>query len=587
MKRDPPAITSLKCLPAAVVIPYADAFTTCAVLPAYALVQVRASLARLVEAWLRAVARGTGGSLSEQVERLVRTLGLPPRVVSVFDHVRIAGNLGAHPEQRTAGPPARAEARDALRDLHEILSLYAERVGGVSAADIPGWEEPPDVDWGEVCERAVLGDDARAMLAVGRRLANEARQRVEDVETRARVERATTWTLDLSGFHDALYWFDRARRRARTAEVAREALYERAHVILVDVAERDRLSEAVGNLRHAAQDGHADAQALLALLLLDPRSPLPAPRDLAEAREWAERAAAAEHPEALNALTAIYANGQGVEPDPARALGYARRASQAGYPLAHANLALLLLDQDPASRDEAEIRALIERAKADAVGDAYWAEYRLLAAKGSESAAAAAAALDAAVAARALPALVARAQRELGKEPIDWDIGPLVDWLLRALAGLGDGPLRAEARALLVRVRDESDRRMRNPSEKHSGPYGDDLFSLVIRAGANLDLRPGQDAWHNAAAVIRALQRACAPIREPATKADVELVLAAVPTFPLRWTRVGAELVRAGQARTEPVPAPARPRPPSRNGPCPCGSGRKYKGCHGKEPGGA
>ncbi len=592
MKFPPPPITLLPCVPAAAGAPYAEAYNNCAVLPGHALVHVRASLAALTDIWLRLLVRGTGGTLAEQNDRLVRLLGLTRSAGQVFHDVRYAGNLGAHPEQRTGGPPTRLEARDALRQLHGLLALFAERVGGVPRGEIPGFEEPPEVDWGDVCERAIFGHDTAAMVAVGRRLSEGARASREKIEGQARGPRDASAPADLSGFHDSLGWFERAQARAADPEVTRTAAYERARMLIVELPLEERLDEGVALLRWAAVAGHADAQALLALLLLDARSPLPAPRDLEEAREWAERAAHADHPEALNVLTAIYGNGEGVERDPVRALGYARRSSEAGYPLAHANLALLLLDQPRAARDDAEIRALIDRAKREEIGEAYWAEYRLLREEGALDSGVAEQALAVAAEAKVVPALVVRVEHALQAEPRAWDLVAAIDWLVDVLGRVEEGEVRDAARRRLVRVRDEGDRRMRSPAEQSSGPRGNDLFALVIRAGACLGIHPGDDPAACVAAVMRALGRVCSPLPtgQRATQEDVELVHAAIPTFPVRWADGRAVLVAPGGANKsvseadysgDPL-AHSAPRRPVRNALCSCGSGRKFKGCCGR-----
>jgi SEC-C motif len=75
------------------------------------------------------------------------------------------------------------------------------------------------------------------------------------------------------------------------------------------------------------------------------------------------------------------------------------------------------------------------------------------------------------------------------------------------------------------------------------------------------------------------------PHRRPETTTPVAAAL-----FEQAWRRYGEELVRrhqevraAVQRPPTPIPTPARPTAeaptPSRNGPCPCGSGRKYKRC--------
>ena len=150
--------------------------------------------------------------------------------------------------------------------------------------------------------------------------------------------------------------------------------------------------------------------------------------------------------------------------------------------------------------------------------------------------------------------------------------------------GLGVG-------SVLRRVRDEGDRRMRAPVGRETGPRGNDLFALVIHAGACLDRRPGEDPVVLADRVMRALGRVCSPmaVGRPATEEDVGLILDAVPNFPVNWTRGRAVLVdplsagEDGEGTGRHEPKPPNKVPQSRNALCACGSGKKYKACCGRE----
>jgi hypothetical protein len=600
MKLAPPPITTLPGIPQGVVASYVEAYGTCAILPGHALVQVRAALAALVEAWLRQLLRSTNGPLFDQIERLAASLGLTAPSTEEFHAVRRAGNLGAHPEHSLRGPPTRTEARDGLFALHRLVALFAERVGGMLPSAIPAFLEPPEVHWGDVCEKAIFERDGAAMLAVGRRLCVEAAGANEEAERTAKANKVPMWRVDSQGFLDALLWFEAAMSRAKNEDVARSAAYEQARLLFTELRQHEKSASAEELLRWAAQLDHADAQSMLALLILDPRSSLPEPRNLVEAREWAERAATAEHPEALNALTAIYGNGRGVERDPQRAIGYARRASQAGYPLAHANLALLLLDQPGETRDDAEILAAIDRAKQSDIGHGCWAEYRYLDEKGLAESTAATEALRFAAKEDVAPALLVSAQRAMRAEPPAWELGRISEWLIGVLGSVEAGEDRVEARKMLVRVRDEGSRRMRSPDPRANGKAVDDLFAAVLHAGACLDLQPGQHHLDKVVAVMSALGRVFSPrpTARPATRDDVELLLRAIPDYQVRWTGTRAELFGGAAAAAaamrgeapaprldQPEPPAARPVParrPSRNGPCPCGSGKKFKGCCGR-----
>jgi len=555
--------------------PYLEAHRSCAVTPGYALVQVRATLSRLVDAWLQRLAKGTGGSLNEKAARLVRLERLDRETAQEITRLRIAGNLAAHPEQRRGPPPTKDDARSAIFGIHSLIRLFLTKTSGMAEESLPAFEEPPEHDWGELCERAIFHHDQMAMLWLSQRLA---------AEGRSKLDRATLRLHGAKQLEDALTWFERVRAVTNDPETMAQVDFQRARILLIDLAIPGSQEDSLEILTNAAESGNSDAQALLAILILDMRSPLPRPRDLDAGRQWAELAAEAEHPEALNILTAIHANGDGVPVDREKALVYARRSSEAGYPLAHANLALLLLGADDSNTNLNEIRGLVAKALAAEVPDAHWAKHLLLLREGRGDSKAALEALDQAAALQVPPALIARCERYLERPPTEWDPEPVVDQLLTALTGLEAAPARARAQALLTRVRDEADRRVRTPGDTSPGPRGDPLFALVIRAGANLNLQPGEDPAERAKLVMRSLGRIVAPIGAPATEDDVRMVLGAVPSFPVRWTKTGAKLTSLQTAkRSPPSSTPRGPQKrPARNQPCPCGSGRRYKSCCGR-----
>lgn len=534
MNRSPPPLAAHPALPAEVRAPFLEAHEACALTPGYALVQARATLCGLVDAWLRHLAKGTAGSLSEKADRLVRLERLSTDEAALIDQIRIAGNLGAHPEQRKGPPPSRADARAVLEQLSHLVRLFLARTTATSIEELPTFAEPPESSWGEICESAIFHREPTAMLAVGRRLAQQGRARLEHADA------------DLAARDDllhALTWFEAAIAGSTEPSLQARARHELGRVLLLELALPDRQDEALAALEDAARTGNSDAQALLAVLILDPRSPLPTPRDLAQGRTWAELAAEAEHPEALNLLTAIYGNGDGVERDRARALVHARRASRAGYPLAHANLALLLLEGEPDPARDQEIRGLVDRALAAGVPEATWARHLLLLREGPDRWEEAEQALHHAAALGVPGALLALCEREMRGPAEGWDLAPLVERLIRAVQATDLGRDQARGRALLFAARDEADRRVRLPGGPPHGPRGDALFALVIHAGANLDIKPAEDPHERARRVMSALGRVVAPLGAPATAEDVALILRAVPSFPVRWQHGRAELI--------------------------------------------
>ncbi|MES2641037.1 MAG: DUF4145 domain-containing protein [Myxococcota bacterium] len=596
MIRTPPLRSALDAAPPPVALLYAEAEGTCALLPGHALVQVRAALAALVDAWTRHLARGTGGTLKDQTDRLIRSLALRGPVAEAFHEVRVAGNLGAHPEQRPDGPPTRDEARDALFKLYGLVSHYAERVAGVDIAQLAPFVEPPSVHWGTICERAIFKDDASAMMLIGRRFRAEATASKVETAERARAEKQSSWMTNTAGFVEALSWFKRATQRTTQPIERRDAMFERAQIMLMEIRSAETTNDAADLLEWAADEGHPDAQSMLAHALMEAKSAYPGAPDMARARVWAERAAEADHPEALNLLVAICADGLGIERNADRALAYARRASEAGYPLAHANLAMLLLDRSASERNEDEIVSLIDRAKADNVPTAWWADYIRLSEKGAGHEDLAQAALAGAADREVAPAMLLVTERGLAHDPAGWGLRRGVELLLRVLTRSTQEAERAEAKRLLRRVRDEIDRRVWRPSERdrRSPERTDELFSLLLQSGALLEHQVGDDSWKGLGDSMTVLLRIQGSSTEPpATREDVERMLAISPLFPVRWTSKGVQIdgpfgaaLRAASGAPSPkdTPRPPSPRPQrvARNGPCVCGSGRKYKGCCGK-----
>jgi hypothetical protein len=81
-----------------------------------------------------------------------------------------------------------------------------------------------------------------------------------------------------------------------------------------------------------------------------------------------------------------------------------------------------------------------------------------------------------------------------------------------------------------------------------------------------------------------AKQTMCEPHKSAATRANTARLLRARESNPAGWRAVDKAVMRVNKA-PEPYYAPQPPRivpeTPSRNDPCPCGSGKKYKKCHG------
>jgi preprotein translocase subunit SecA len=90
--------------------------------------------------------------------------------------------------------------------------------------------------------------------------------------------------------------------------------------------------------------------------------------------------------------------------------------------------------------------------------------------------------------------------------------------------------------------------------------------------------RPGPsaaEALHQSAPVMDANAFGTAPRRVQTTLDDVE------KQFQRRKARELEQARRAGAGQTETVQQVVRAEKVGRNDPCPCGSGKKYKKCHG------
>jgi TPR repeat protein len=93
------------------------------------------------------------------------------------------------------------------------------------------------------------------------------------------------------------------------------------------------LMQLVPDLETAAGAGSTSAQNALGIALMFGRN------DPAAAVAWLERAAAQDHPEAVQVLGVSYMTGKGVPKDEARAVGLYRRAAELGNAQAQQNLA--------------------------------------------------------------------------------------------------------------------------------------------------------------------------------------------------------------------------------------------------------
>lgn len=261
----------------------------------------------------------------------LRRIGLSRDVLRQLNALRVSGNRGSH---EVAAMPASAAVR-ALADAHAVGGWFAVTHLGVSATEISRFV-PPDPSASLQVFRDAIDGDADAQYRVGALLVHRAdRQFDKDLRENG---------LAFHGaFRDAVEWLRRAEMHV---PAARSQL---ARLIFRKIVPARYPEEAMDLLTSAAEAGDAEAHATLgrALLLGEHGCTV----DHGAARGHLEVAAGQDHLEGLNGLVKIYAEGLGTPADRRRALGYARRAAEAGYEVAQYNLALLLARHAPASRE--------------------------------------------------------------------------------------------------------------------------------------------------------------------------------------------------------------------------------------------
>ena len=123
-------------------------------------------------------------------------------------------------------------------------------------------------------------------------------------------------------------------------------------------------------LLRRSEAGERDAAFLRAKLFDRAYTPGPLPKDMAEAARWYRKAAEAGEPEAALALARILRDGDGVDPDPAGAVGLLALAAEAGSPEAQYELAQLYADGNGVAADQAEAIRLYRLAAASQSGEA-------------------------------------------------------------------------------------------------------------------------------------------------------------------------------------------------------------------------
>ncbi|TQE98499.1 MAG: sel1 repeat family protein [Spiribacter salinus] len=123
--------------------------------------------------------------------------------------------------------------------------------------------------------------------------------------------------------------------------------------------EAERFEKAYELLKPLAEEGDAEAQYRVAQIYGRPSL---GGQDFGEAKVWLERAAKANHPNAILGLGYMYSNGMGVEEDNNRAAEYYRDAAELGSKVARRNLGLFYKNGEGVERDYEEAAEWFRRA---------------------------------------------------------------------------------------------------------------------------------------------------------------------------------------------------------------------------------
>lgn len=318
----------------------------------------------------------------------------------------------------------------------------------------------------------------------------------------------------------------------------------------------------------AAEAGHADAQVFVAEASLFGSGIFV--KDEVYARECYELAAKQGHPAALSQLGAMYAAGIGCERDDAIAAEYCIRAAELGYPHGQYNLFVLYHEGQGVEKDEAKaLKWLIEAANQDYPNAVYNLACKIQGGAFPERPLRDC--LDYFKKSLAFPEFRARAAQScaevilhLEDNPTGWaEAAHLLQLCFETISNEGDKyNLRpwciAKSKVAVGKLRDYIGR---PGAEKSFG-----INELLLCTLFDRDCIPLPDKQAR-------LAQFAGILHEPDAKNSGVLYL----------MREGCITAPVPQQRvTPPLALPTLgSRAPGRNDPCPCGSGRKYKKCHG------
>lgn len=535
--------------------------------PASAAVALRCFAERLVRTYL-CPERLLRRPLFEILDDLRQQQALVVRVLDQLDDLRKAGNGGAHPNSR---PPTVDKALAWLRTAWDVAAWLHSEKGG-RAEDVPSYEAPTPADGNSVFREAFLGGpdglgDPAAKFHVAMAIKAQDEQRLRELR-------------------DGKHWSVPSRVK-ETVELLRYATYDvpaaRTEIAKINLEKRDPTSdeveEALELLRWAVNDNDPEGLFYLAAIHLDGLHGVEV--DIPKAVELLEQALTHEDPRAFNALAMLYRDGRGVERNPERARSYAERSARAGFPIGQHQFAGFLLDGFGGEANREAGLVWLRRAVRQ---DWPLAKFHLATlildgeaepAPGEEPEAL----LEEACRDRCQEALLWRAGRELDKPNDQADFYKAFSDLLaavEALAGADKEEVLSKIRAAHQRLETyllclpvRSQRRMRlaglwfqiNPdgSRKFSSPGedGEQMFSF--------DKTESGDPKMTDKSIMNMVMMHAGPGR---SKGEIDKM------FRLAKTAMNQE----GELR-EALPPVAKA---GRNESCPCGSGKKYKKCHGK-----
>lgn len=518
-----------------------------------------------------------GRTLEEKILNLDRQGMLKPHVRRLLRVLQVNGNKGAHPESydfETLDFPALAdEAITAARSL--IEHLYEWRDGEVPRYEIALAESGA---LKEMCVLAMLERDVNAMNQAGLYF-----------KERADREKQLDGYVGPDGYpfgargdiDQAMFWFKQAADAEHTG-----AMYQYGHYLVQHHnVDKDRLRDGQRYIARSARDNNADALVYVGNASLEGLGIFE--KDEAYAREVFMEAAKQGHPIAWTQLGAMHLNGTGGAADPDAAAKYTLAAARAGNPHAQYNLCALYLEGAGVPKDVAAAVRSLQEAASQGHPDAIYSLAKFIEigeVPGCDPAEAEE------VYEQAMEYQDYRARSALyAAKLIDQRSAGMTDLLKAAkylqecfsmIEAEGDPhKLRADCLTTCQKVVGRI-RAHLNDKGPDAALRADDIFTSALFSKTFIPVLDRRNRWAYLSSVIRKngrsdrdatikflMHEACLTYRPPVTGFY----------FP------GLKTERHPPVTTRPstVPVSTGGQRPGRNDPCPCGSGSKFKKCHG------